>query len=190
MGRGCDEKDEAKKVPQTVSRRVGRSGSSEVRGISVRLWEPSLKNPNHFLSELLPSLSLSLSITTSAFSLPCHTPSSLFPTYFSLIHPKDCTSRPSRSESKNSGVVELVQICLKCSDTLGEGGGGLNRLPDVTVCHRACCGSWMKFPAAPQVTHLIQREGNIWEFKPRLPNQQIKAKKQQKKDSLTSRKTI
>lgn len=40
------------KVHQTTGWELDWEGL-EVRGISVRLWEPSVKNPNHFLSQLL-----------------------------------------------------------------------------------------------------------------------------------------
>ncbi len=136
-------------VHQTVSQLVGSWGGLEVQGISVRLWEPSVKNPNHFLSLLLPSHSLllpSLSITTSAFFLLCHTPSSLFPTYFSLMHQKRLQFSLQLAVLKGHASFSYITTvainwffkeqqqswtCSDLSETVGH-MGKLNLLPDVT----------------------------------------------------------
>lgn len=76
-------------------------GGMEVRGISVRLWEPSVKKSKPFpisaspLSLFLPGLS----ITTSAFFLPCHPPLLLLT--FSHLYPSD---------SKLFGVLQRTQV--------------------------------------------------------------------------------
>lgn len=61
-GRRCDETERRKKVYWMVSQtdlELNRGVWTEVWGISVRLWEPSVKHPNHFLSSLLPLPSFS-----------------------------------------------------------------------------------------------------------------------------------
>ena len=89
-------------------------GGLEVRGISVQLWEPSVKNPNHFLSLLLPSHSVSLpslSITTSAFLLLLsHTPSSLFPTLFFPSYTLKNTHFTHFSDSEKGHVTFLISL--------------------------------------------------------------------------------
>ena len=138
MGRRCDEKDEAKKGPSdsfTTGREEWKfGGSGDFRTALGAISQKSKPFPI-WASPLFLSLSLSLSlllslfITTSAFSLLCHTPSSLFPTYYSLIHPEDFTSRPSRSESwkgharfltyhytRNKLSIKEQRRCWTCSD--------------------------------------------------------------------------
>lgn len=61
-----------------VANRSGAETQSvEVWGISVQLWEPSVKNPNHFLSRLLPSLPRPPSQHLLQFLLTVCSPSSL-----------------------------------------------------------------------------------------------------------------
>lgn len=99
----------------------------------------------------------SLSITTSAFFLLFHTPSSLFPTYFSFIHPKIslrslylhllapscsflCSSDSEKDKfliyqySGNKLIIKEQQQCSTCSDLSEMVGhmGKLNLLPDVS----------------------------------------------------------
>lgn len=121
-------------------------GGLEVRGISVRLWEPSVKKSKPFPISASPlSLSLSLpglSITTSAFFLPCHPPphssSSLFPTYVLLT--RSCLESSSALKflkyhhNGNILIIKAQQQCWTCSDLSETSGhmGKLNLLPDVT----------------------------------------------------------
>lgn len=120
-------------------------GGLEVRGISVRLWEPSVKKSKPFPISASPlSLSLSLpglSITTSAFFLPCHNPpstSSLFPTYvlltLSYLESYSALKFLKYHYNGNILIIKEQQQCWTCSDLSETSGhmGKLNLLPDVT----------------------------------------------------------
>ena len=142
MGRRCDEKDEAKKGPSdsfTTGREEWKfGGSGDFRTALGAISQKSKPFPI-WASPLFLSLSLSFSPSSSQHLLslsyvtpPPHCFPPIIPSYtLKISHPVLLGRSPGKDTqgfsrittlvinwaSKNSGVVELVQICLKCSDT-------------------------------------------------------------------------